>query len=175
MVTTTARTGTRLEGTEPVAVGAASLRASTMAGLDNLFADLDATEVHELGGVLKGEVVATFVDALLGKAIGRAVVAMASSHLSPWTGKQFEGRSGANMWLTASGRITLGSFRVRESVGLDGLGEVLLLDYDVPENVPPLRRVVGEVKRVGPGLHLGRMSVRWASGPSAVLYFVLEA
>jgi hypothetical protein len=52
---------------------------------------------------------------------------------------------------------------------------VLRLSYDVAANPPPLRRIVGELRRLGPRRFLGRMHVITRRGPLRLLYFTLEA
>ena len=44
--------------------------------------------------------------------------------------------------------------------GLDPGLEVLRIDYDLPENPPPLRRIVDELVAVQPGVYLGQALLR---------------
>ena len=89
----------------------------------------------------------------------------------PWRGKRFgaagDSRGGTNVWLAAHGP-GFGAFRCRRESG------ATVLDYDVALNPLPLRVVQGEVRRVGPGLYLGRMGVRFGGRHVHVLYFALR-
>ena len=51
---------------------------------------------------------------------------------------------------------------------------MLRLAYDVAANPGPLRRVVAELRHLGPGLFLGRLHVTIAERELRVSYFTLE-
>ncbi|HEY2789287.1 MAG TPA: hypothetical protein VGI72_07510 [Gaiellales bacterium] len=115
----------------------------------------------------------------------------------PWLGKRFDAASasGENVFdmsaYRAGERLTPAAYRAwwPEDVSsyralrfttavapgrLDPGLEVLRIDYDLPENPPPLRRVVDELVAVQPGVYLGQAILRRGSGGSRVAWFTLE-
>ena len=58
---------------------------------------------------------------------------------------------------------------------LDPGVEVLRIDYDLPGNAPPVRRIVDELVEVEPGVHLGQALLRRRGGHRRLAWFTLEA
>jgi hypothetical protein len=113
----------------------------------------------------------------------------------PWLGKRFDAgsASGENVFdmsaYRAGERLTPAPYRAwwpedvqsyralrfttSVSAGeLDPGVEVLRIDYDLPENPPPVRRIVDELVAVQPGVHLGQALLRGARRRLA--WFTLE-
>jgi hypothetical protein len=113
----------------------------------------------------------------------------------PWLGKRFDAASasGENVFdmsaYRAGERLTPAAYRAwwPEDVqsyralrfttsiapgGRDPGLEVLRIDYDLPENPPPLRRIVDELVAVQPGVYLGQALLRGGHGRLA--WFTLE-
>jgi hypothetical protein len=58
---------------------------------------------------------------------------------------------------------------------LDPGVEVLRIDYDLPGNAPPLRRILDELVEVEPGVYLGQALLRRGGGHRRLAWFALEA
>ena len=125
----------------------------------------------ELDGEYRGVVLAVAPLDRLPGLLRRLLVPVYAAFGLPWRGKRFgaagDSRGGTNVWLAAHGP-GFGAFRCRRESG------ATVLDYDVALNPLPLRAVQGEVRRVGPGLYLGRMGVRFGGRHVHVLYFALR-
>ncbi len=114
----------------------------------------------------------------------------------PWLGKRFEAAtsSGENVFdmgaYRTGERVTPPAYRAwwpedvssyralrfTTSVGagrLDSGVEVLRIDYDLPENPPPLRQIVDELVAVQPGVYLGQAIWRRFGG-HRLAWFTLE-
>lgn len=145
-----------------------------MVELDLLFAELDPATLGELQGRKRGRVLGlSGLDWVPG--VARSTLFGLLNELPIWRGKSFEGEFGANAWLLASQRLQFARFLVREAPALDGGGMVIRLDYDVAANPAPLRRIVGELRHLGPGLFLARMQYLWGERVLKVLYVTLES
>ena len=57
---------------------------------------------------------------------------------------------------------------------LDPGVEVLRIDYDLPGNAPPFRRILDELVEVEPGVHLGQALLRRRGGHRRLAWFTLE-
>lgn len=125
----------------------------------------------ELDGEYRGHVLAVAPLDRLPAAVRRFFGPLYAGLGLPWRGKRFgagEGsRRGANVWLFTHGP-GFGAFWCRQEAG------ATLLDYDIPLNPVPLRVVQGEVRRIDPGLYLGRMRVRFGRHHVHVLYYALR-
>ncbi len=156
------------------AVDPASLTRLSMRELDQLFAELDPATLGELQGQKRGRVLAVSgFDWVPG--VARSAVLRFVNELPIWRGKTFEGEFGANAWLLGGGRLQFARYLVREAPALDGQGTVIRLDYDVAANPRPLRRIVGELRHLGPGLFLARMQYMWGEKVVKIMYFSLES
>jgi hypothetical protein len=58
---------------------------------------------------------------------------------------------------------------------LDPGVEVLRIDYDMPGNAPPFRRILDELVEVEPGVYLGQALLRRGGGHRRLAWFTLEA
>jgi hypothetical protein len=155
-------------------VDARSLARMSMAELDGLFAELDVASRGELQGRKRGRVLAVSgLDWIPG--VARSALFGLINELPIWRGKSFEGEFGANAWLLSGHHLQFARFLVHEAPALDGPGTVLRLDYDVNANPAPLRRILGELRHLGPGLFLARMQVLWGDRVVKVSYFTLES
>lgn len=102
---------------------------------------------------------------------------LAGSNVFPWRGKSFEaappfGRGeGVNRIFTDKLRL----FRFETFVAKSRAGdfEALQLDYDLPENPPPIRRIKDEIRELEPGLWLGQAYFQAKKGAILWLYFGL--
>ncbi|MBF6355697.1 hypothetical protein IU449_14270 [Nocardia higoensis] len=83
----------------------------------------------------------------------------------PWYGKSFDGSSGANVWLTSTGRF----LRFRYAVHYSDSG--VRLTYDVQENPALLRGLEAEIRSLAPGRYLCRAIHKGR----VLLYFTLES
>lgn len=140
--------------------------------LEQAFESGQEPDSTELDGVYRGRLISVRGIDVLPPLVHRVVDILAGTPLLPWRGKRFGAadvgrRSGSNVWLTMRGPDLI-SFRVSRAE------RSLVLDYDVPANPPPLRTILGEVRRLGPGLYLGRMSVRSGQRTTPLLWFTLD-
>jgi hypothetical protein len=174
MVATTLELQPILRSRSLDAIDPNSLTRLTIRELDELFADLDLASLGELQGHKRGRVMAmSGFDWVPG--IARSTVLRFVNQLPIWRGKNFEGEFGTNAWLLGGGRLQFARYLVREAPALDGRGMVIRLDYDVAANPRPLRRIVGELRHLGPGLFLARMQYLWGERVVKILYFTLES
>src|SRR5690606_22795831 len=145
-----------------------------MVELDNLFGELDVASLAELQGRKRGRVLAASgLDWIPG--VARSALFGLINELPIWRGKSFEGEFGANTWLLPGHRLQFARFLVREAPALRGQGTVIRLDYDVAANPAPLRKIVGELRHLGPGLFLARVQYLWGDRVVKILYFTLES
>jgi hypothetical protein len=109
------------------------------------------------------------------------VRALAASPRFVWDGKTFSARSeeegsGINRIRIpgALGRQDLFPFHTSFGASaLDG-DPTLILDYDLPQNPPWIRKIHDEIREVGPGLFLGPAMWKSASGATTLLWFALD-
>lgn len=73
---------------------------------------------------------------------------MLDTFLIPWTGKRFDGESGANYWFTGSGRFTFGEYDIEPASDAKA---PLRLNYDVDRNIGLLRPIRGEIRKFTEG------------------------
>lgn len=150
----------------------ADLRGSAFATLDVAFENGTEPDMPELDGAYGGRLVAfRGLDALPSLVRG-PLNAILTSALVPWRGKRFSGdtegnRFGTNIWLTMFGP-DFTHFDVSQAAS------ALQLDYNIPRNLPPIRSIRGEVRRLAPGLYLGRMSLQIRGQRTPLLYFTLD-
>lgn len=143
--------------------------------LDTLFEALDPIAEGQLRGALAGKLLAVVGLDTLPEPVRGVLHLVANSAVSPWKGKYFEGDSGSNLWMGLELGRRFGHFKVSHAPSMQGRGELLLFNYDVPENPAPLRAIRGEARALGPGLYLARMNYLSGSGHSTLLYFTLES
>ncbi|MCW5889591.1 MAG: hypothetical protein KIT14_03480 [bacterium] len=156
------------------AVDARTLGAMTRTELDALFAGMAATDAASLRGRYHGALCGVIGIDRLPARLRELVYAVLRTPLNVWRGKSFDGDHGANRWGVGEGQLAFAAYRLEPGMAHDGTGPCLLLDYDVPENLLPLRAILGEIRQLGPGLHLGRMTWRAGQSVGCALYFTLE-
>lgn len=161
-------------GVRPEAVDARSLASRSRTELDAIFAALPAPELSELRGDLRGSLMGVLGLDRLPVWLRDGIYAALRTPLNVWRAKRFAGDRGVNRWGVGTGQWSFAAYRVKLTVALDGTGPCAQLDYDVDENLLPMRGIVGEVRRLGPGLLLARMNYRAGSAYACVLYFTLE-
>ncbi len=150
-----------------------ALREMDFDGLNHVFAGLPAPAPGTPEGFCRGEVLlARGLDALPA-GLPQMFLNLINSPLSPWRGKCFDGETGVNVWFTENGP-TFAGYSIAHGHTLDSESEAVVLNYHVDQNPLPLRAIRGEVKALGPGLWLGRMSYLWRGEPEKLLYFTLE-
>ena len=138
-----------------------------------------AVSLRAIDGKPKGRMLA--VRNLEATPIGAFARAFAGSKHFIWDGKTFTSSSdqkgsGINRLQVpgALGRQNL--FPFETSFGpsaIDG-GPTLVLDYDLPENPPWIRKIHDEVREVSPGLFLGPAMWKARSGRVTLLWFALD-
>lgn len=175
--------GTSLEpkvrASSMLAVDPSSLSRMSIPALDELFAELAPATLGELQGHKRARMLAVAgLDWMPAKARG-ALLGLATELPfvggGVWRGESFDGEFGSNAWLLPGRGLEFARYLVREAPALDGCGAVIRLDYDVSTNPAPLRRLVGELRHLAPGLFLVRLYYRWGERAVKVLYFMLES
>ncbi len=103
-----------------------------------------------------------------------------ASSLFPWEGKSFHVRAGEKDGVGIN-RVRLGvhtglfPFRTREAASVVDGGPCVAIDYDVPTNPAVARPIYDEVRRIHPGLYLGRgMGRRPGREPKLLIWFALD-
>lgn len=140
--------------------------------LDALFAGLVPLAEGEIDGHWRGTLMAIAGLQRLPRPLARGLYRAFATPVVPWAGKSFDGDAGANRWFSVRGPVFL-RFRV-ESVPSEVDGQpVVLLDYNLPSNPAPARRIRGEVRHLGSGALLARMNSTTRRGYARVLYFTL--
>jgi len=129
--------------------------------------------VPELDGDLIGRMLAVPV---LPRWMFGALRRFAAWTLFPWRGKSLRARDEARG--DGINRVfgdTRRWFRFETSVGPSRAGafDAFQLDYDSPDNPPPIRAIRDEVREVAPGLFLGLAYLMWRERPRLILYFGL--
>lgn len=138
--------------------------------LDELFRDGETPDGDAVEGTTRGRVLAGRGPLRLGAA--RELI---NTPLLPWKGKVFEAGGGRN-------RIEVGPIKRQEFAFdtyaapplHDGGDDVLVLDYDVPENPPGIRQVVDELREIDTGLYLGTSNIAVGDDGRFMFYFGLE-
>lgn len=132
-----------------------------------------------LDGALEGRMLA--VRHLQRGPLARALRRFAASESFVWEGKSFQSaddRAGAGINRVKLpgllGRQQLFPFATTfEPSVLDGEPTVVL-DYDLPDNPPYIRKIRDELRQVAPGLFLGPALWKARSGPALALWFALR-
>ncbi|MCC6644703.1 MAG: hypothetical protein IT374_03900 [Polyangiaceae bacterium] len=142
---------------------------------------VSSRSLREIDGAPKGRMLAVLG---LGRTpLGRAVRAFAASRAFVWDGKTFtsisdqEGHGINRVQIPgALGRQRLFPFETRFGASLVDGRDALILDYDLPENPPWIRKIHDEVRLVEPGLFLGpAMWKDGRGGARTLLWFALDA
>lgn len=152
-------------GTDTVIPGGPGATASAMADCEQLFDRLPAPAADALHGVYRGRVAGVPGLGSTPGPLGRLVARIAPHLPFPWYGKAFYGPTGANVWLTSTGRF----MRVDYEVSYHD--DAARLSYDRPGNPGLVRDLKAEVRTAAPGRYLCRATRRG----KVLLYFTLEA
>jgi hypothetical protein len=138
-----------------------------------------AKSIRAIDGTPKGRMLAVrFVHAL---PIGSFLRAFAGSSHFVWDGKTFtsvsdEEGGGINRVQIpgALGKQNLFPFKTHFGPSAIDGARALILDYDLPENPPWIRRVHDEVREASPGLFFGPAMWKGAKERVTVLWFALD-
>jgi hypothetical protein len=157
-----------------------SLAARTFGELGALYARApNATTMRAIDGTPKGRMLAARgVDRT---PLGPLVRAFAASRAFVWDGKTFASTSDTEG--TGINRVVVSGVLGRQNLfpfathfgpsALDG-APALILDYDLGDNPPYIRKIHDEVRELAPGLFLGPAMWKAASGPTTLLWFALD-
>jgi hypothetical protein len=139
--------------------------------LDELFLGGDTPEEVALDGETRGRILAG-----RGPLRAETVREAVNTPLTPWKGKHVELGSGANRF--GYGPLERQGFefetRITTSLSPEDEDDVLVFDYDQPENPPGVRRIRDDLKEIDDGLFLGTSNAKFGGGYSFVIYFALE-
>lgn len=157
-----------------------ALAAMSFDALGALYASATcARSMREIDGEPKGRMLA--VRGVERSPLAGPVRAFAASRAFVWDGKTFtassdrEGRGINRVQIPgALGRQSLFPFLTRFGASAVDGGDTLVLDYDLPENPPWIRKIHDEVRLAAPGLFLGPAMWKGARGPRTLLWFALD-
>lgn len=139
--------------------------------LDELFLGGDTPEEGALDGETRGRVLAG-----RGPLRAETVREAVNTPLTPWKGKHIERGLGANRF--GYGPLERQGFefetRIAVSLSPEDEDDVLVFDYDQPENPQGVRRIRDDLKEIDDGLFLGTSNAKFGGGYSFVIYFALE-
>lgn len=138
--------------------------------LDEIFLGGETPDEGALDGETEGRVLAG-----RGPLRAEAVREAVNTPLLPWKGKSIERGTGANLF--GYGPIERQGFGFETRIATSLLpddADVLVFDYDQPENPAAVRRVRDDLKEVDDGLFLGTSNAKFGGGYSFVTYFALE-
>ena len=138
-----------------------------------------ATSLRAIDGTPKGRMLA--VKRIERSPIGGLVRAFAASSAFVWDGKTFASKTdevgtGINRVQIpgALGRQNLFPFETRFGRSeIDGK-QALILDYDLPETPPWIRKIHDEVRLASPGLFFGPAMWKAREGATTLLWFALD-
>lgn len=150
----------------------AELLRNRQAELDALFTLLPAPDAGSVDGTWRGTLMAISGLGWLPRGVAAGLYRLLALPINPWRGKGFDHGTGANRWFRLPG-AAFGDYRVSIATSpVDG-NPVAWLDYNVPENIAPLRGIRGEARVLGDNLLLCRMNWQGKAGLHRVLYFTL--
>lgn len=155
------------------------LEAMTRSELDAVFDEGATPPAGELDGEYSGRVLTGPVFPLDDSDVATSVaMALVNNPTNPWKGKRFEpdGEArGEGVNLLGFGPLAAEVLRFdyHRADCLQGDGDCVLLDYDVPANPPGARRIRDEIRRVGEGSYLGRLYLEGDDATHFVLYWAL--
>jgi len=157
-----------------------TLAACTYGELADLYRDgQKPRSLHAVDGAPKGRMLA--VRGVDKTPLAPLVRAFAASPSFVWDGKTFHAHSdgegeGINRIRIAGalGRQNLFPFHTRFGASAVDGQPTLVLDYDLAQNPPWIRKVHDEIREVAPGLFLGPAMWKGSDGPAMVLWFALD-
>jgi hypothetical protein len=139
----------------------------------------NARSIRALDGTPKGRMLA--VRMVNDTPLGAHVRAFASSPYFIWDGKTFTSSSdqegvGINRIQVpgALGKQNLFPFKTHFGPSAIDGAPAFVLDYDLPENPPWIRKIHDEVREVSPGLYFGPAMWKGAKGRVTLLWFALD-
>jgi hypothetical protein len=135
--------------------------------------------MYTVNGALEGRMLA--VKRLDKGPLADALRRFARSRTFVWGGKTFNaerdetGRGINRVELRGVlGRQNLFPFATRfDDSAIDGK-RTIVLDYDLPENPPYIRKIHDEIRQVSPGIYLGPAMWKGARGKQTLLWFALD-
>ncbi|PYQ62050.1 MAG: hypothetical protein DMF53_13975 [Acidobacteria bacterium] len=155
---------------------ASTLKLATLT-LDDL-AGMTREELDDLYALTRTPRIADLHGPFNGLALGNAVVDEKIKQL--WKGKIFqplgpERGVGTNRIVAKTGELTA-EYELIFSLqpALQGGGEVVALNYDLPVNPPQVRAILDELKQLNDHLFLGIANQKTADGYKFLLYFALQ-
>lgn len=157
-----------------------ALAEQSYARLETLYkASPSAKSIRAVDGTPKGRMLAVrFASAL---PIGSFLRSFAGSPYFVWDGKTFTSASdeeGAGINRVqipgALGKQNLFPFKTHFGPSAIDGARALILDYDLPENPPWIRRIHDEVREASPGLFFGPAMWKGARERVTVLWFALD-
>ena len=158
-----------------------ALSQRSYSALESLYRDLKSPKsMRAVDGTPKGRMLAVRV--VDDTPFAPLVRAFAASSAFIWDGKTFTARSdregeGINRIQIpgALGRQNLFPFHTLFGASAIDGQPALVLDYDLPENPPWIRKIHDEVREVSPGLFYGPAMWKASAGPRTLLWFGLDA
>jgi hypothetical protein len=157
-----------------------ALAARPYSSLESLYRGATCPKsIRVVDGSPKGRMLAVrFVDDV---PLARFVRMFAASSHFVWDGKTFSSTSdregvGINRIQVrgALGRQTLFPFKTHFAPSAVDGAPAFVLDYDLPENPPWIRKIHDEIREVAPGLFLGPAMWKGAREKTTVLWFALD-
>lgn len=150
----------------------ANLLRQSQEELDALFSLLPLPERDAVDGHWRGTLMAIGGLGWLPRGLAAGLYRTLALPVNPWRGKSFSQRDGANRWFGLPG-AAFGTYRVQFTNSPVDAKPVLWLDYNLPENIAPLRGIRGEARQLGKNFLLCRMNWQGSKGLHRVLYFTL--
>ena len=108
--------------------------------------------------------------------VARRLAQLAKSKLFPWEGKRFTSKKSAKTGkgvnrVKIAGRLFPFETTIRKSPRDGRLA--IALNYDLPANPAPIRRIYDELREVAPGVFLGPSLWKTAKGYQLLLWFAV--
>ncbi len=156
-------------------VASKSLIAMKLEELDRYFSQLDAPDLSELKGKMKGKLYSIEGLRRLPFVIRVPLHGLMQTAIMPWKGKALRDGKGANLALSVTDGLEIGFYNIDAGEAYNDHCPAVVLDYDVPENPVLMWGIRGELREISPGYYLARMLYRVGSRFFTVLYFTLES
>lgn len=145
------------------------LLAMSQQELDELFAQLEPAPFNGIEGVFRGKLLGIKGMGLFPRSVRVLVYIVLHSALNPWRGKSFFNGRGSNLWFTTRNRFRFAHYVIdQNSTG----GE---LNYNIKENLKPLRGIRGQARQFSQDILLARMNYQVGGRSHRILYFTLQA
>jgi hypothetical protein len=134
--------------------------------LEAVYRNASAFSPSEIDGDWRGRMLA-----MPGLPVGLSRLASEAYRLI-WAGKRFKDGEGLNR--LAGGLVKRLHFTVKTAPSRAGAFDAVHLDYDLPKNPWPVRRIKDELRRLSPTLLLGMMFIDVGQTPKLGSWFALE-